>query len=76
MISTLVFNIRIACKYWFNTRPDIPRRLKNIDDADIYIHPNLQGFSIKDYEHQRLSQMIDSGYKAAMEHYDELIKLK
>ena len=61
---------------WFNTRPDIPRRLKNIDDADIYIHPNLQGFSIKDYEHQRLSQMIDSGYKAAMEHYDELIKLK
>lgn len=57
---------------WFNTRPDIPRRLKNIDDADIYIHPNLQGFSIKDYEPRRLSQMIDSGYKAAMEHYDEL----
>lgn len=61
---------------WFNTRPDIPRRLKNIDDADIYIHPNLQGFSIKDYEPQRLSQMIDSGYKATMEHYDELIELK
>lgn len=61
---------------WINTRPDIPRRLKNIDDADIYINPNLQGFSIKDYEPQRLSQMIDSGYKAAMEHYDELIKLK
>lgn len=57
---------------WINTRPDIPRRLKNIDDADIYIHPNLQGFSIKDYEPRRLSQMIDSGYKAAMEHYDEL----
>lgn len=57
---------------WFNTRPDIPRRLKNIDDADIYIHPNLQGFSIKDYEPRRLSQMIDSGYKAAMEHFDEL----
>jgi len=61
---------------WINTRPDIPRRLKNIDDADIYIHPHLQGFSIKDYEPRRLSQMIDSGYKAAMEHYDELIKLK
>ena len=61
---------------WFNTRPDIPRRLKNIDDADIYIHPDLQGFGIKDYEPQRLSQMIDCGYKAAMEHYDELKKLK
>ncbi len=60
---------------WFNTRPDIPRRLKNIDDADIYIHPDLQGFSIKDYEPQRLSKMIDIGYKAAMEHYDELKKI-
>lgn len=59
---------------WFNTRPDIPRRLKNIDDADIYIHPNLKGFSIKDYEPRRLSQMIDIGYKAAIEHYDELVK--
>lgn len=61
---------------WFNTRPDIPRRLKNIDDADVYIHPNLKGFSIKDYEPHRLSQMIDSGYKAAMVHYEELIRLR
>ena len=61
---------------WLNTRPDIPRRLKNIDDADIYIHPNLKSFSIKDYEPHRLSQMIDSGYKAAMAHYEELIQLR
>ncbi len=61
---------------WFNTRPDIPRRLKNIDDADIYIHPNLNGFSIKDYGTHSLSMMIDRGYQAAMEHYEELVKLK
>ena len=58
---------------WFNTRPDIPRRLKNIDDADIYIHPNLKNYSIKDYEPHLLSQMVDSGYKAAMKHYEVLL---
>ena len=58
---------------WFNTRPDIPRRLKNIDDADIYIHPNLKNYSIKDYEPHLLSQMVDSGYKAAMAHYEVLL---
>ena len=61
---------------WINTRPDIPRRLKNIDDADIYIHPNLNGFNITDYEPHSLSIMIDRGHKAAMKHYDELKRLQ
>ena len=61
---------------WINTRPGVYPRLKNIDDADIYIHPNLEGYSIKDYKPNRLYHMIDSGYHAAMAHYDELIKLK
>lgn len=61
---------------WINTRPDIPRRLKNIDDADIYIHPDLNGFSIKDYDPRSLSRMIELGYQAAMTVYDELAKLK
>ena len=61
---------------WINTRPDIPRRLKNIDDADIYIHPNLNGFSIKDYDTHSLSIMIDRGHKAAMKHYHELKRLQ
>lgn len=60
---------------WINTRPDIPRRLKNIDDADIYIHPNLNGFNITDYEPHSLSVMIDRGAQSAMEHFDELKKI-
>ena len=60
---------------WLNTRPDIPRRLKNIDDADIYIHPKLNGFSIKDYEPHSLSQMIEIGYKTTMKHQEELQKI-
>lgn len=60
---------------WLNTRPDIPRRLKNIDDADIYIHPNLNGFSIKDYEPHSLSQMIRIGYETTMKHQEELQKI-
>lgn len=60
---------------WINTRPDIPRRLKNIDDADIYIHPNLNGFNITDYDPHSLTVMIDRGFKSAMEYFDELKKL-
>ena len=60
---------------WINTRPDIPRRLKNIDDADIYIHPDLNGFNITDYEPHSLSVMIDRGAQSAREHFDELKKI-
>ena len=60
---------------WINTRPDIPRRLKNIDDADIYIHPDLNGFNITDYEPHSLSVMIDRGVQSAMDHFDELKKI-
>ena len=60
---------------WINTRPDISRRLKNIDDADIYIHPNLNGFNITDYESHSLSVMMDRGFLSAMEHFDELKRI-
>ena len=60
---------------WFNTRPDVPRRLKNIDDADIYIHPNLKEYSIADYDRESLQQMIDSGYVAARRQHSELIRV-
>ncbi|MBR4367407.1 MAG: patatin-like phospholipase family protein [Bacteroidaceae bacterium] len=60
---------------WFNVRPDRARRMKNIDNADVYIHPNLKGFSIKDYDRQHLSQMIAIGQKTAKEHYAELVKI-
>ena len=60
---------------WFNTRPDRARRLKNIDNADIYIHPNLKGFSITDYDRKRLARMITIGHRTARQHYAELVKV-
>ena len=60
---------------WLNLRPDVQKRLKNIDDADIYIHPDLRGFSIKDYDRRNLSQMIERGQEAAKSHFDELVQL-
>ena len=60
---------------WLNTRPDKPKRQKNIDNADIYIHPNLRRFTIKDYDRESLSQMIELGQEAAKEHLDQLLQL-
>lgn len=61
---------------WFNTRPDIPRKLKNIDDADIYIHPSLKGYSITDFSPLSLRHMVECGEKAALEQKDLLLKYK
>lgn len=60
---------------WLNTHPDDSTRQRNIQDADIYIHPDLKGFSIKDYNRDRLSEMIQIGKDAAMEHYKELVDI-
>lgn len=64
-----------AITEWLNTRPDIEKRLKNIDDADIYIHPNLTGFSIKDYDPDSLSKMIEIGMKTAREQFEQLAEI-
>lgn len=60
---------------WLNLRPDVEKRQKNIDKADIYIHPDLTEFSIKDYNREKLSRMIEIGEEAARQHLDELIQL-
>ncbi len=61
---------------WLNKRPDIAKRQKNIDGADVYIHPNLKGFSIKDYNRKSLTQMINIGQQTAQSHYQELLRIK
>ncbi|MBI2429672.1 MAG: patatin-like phospholipase family protein [Ignavibacteriales bacterium] len=44
--------------------------------TDIYIEPNLAGFSITDFNNEAIDQIISRGYAAAQSHIDALIELK
>jgi len=63
---------------WVKYRPDVTKRKENIALADIYIHPNLTNYSIKDYDVKKIKEMIDIGYNCCLEDdvEEQLKKLK
>ena len=46
---------------------DYPSRKANITDADIHIHPHLEGYGIKDYDSKKIKEMMKIGYNACLE---------
>ncbi len=54
----------------------IERWKKNKAMADIYIQPDLTGFTMFDFENEQIGKIICQGDKAAREHMDELLALK
>ena len=56
------FSDKFSATRWFKVRPDTIKRKANIADADIYIHPPLDNFGIKDYDSKKIEDMIKIGY--------------
>jgi NTE family protein len=54
----------------------IERWKKNKEMANIYIQPDLTGFSMLDFENERINKIIRQGDKAAREHMNALLALK
>lgn len=44
--------------------------------ADIYIKPNLSGYSMMDFKSEAVDTMIQRGYRQALLHKDELLEVK
>lgn len=61
---------------WALNRPDQKKRVQNIKDADVYIHPQLPNYSAFSFSHDDCKQMIQFGERAALEHFDELLEIK
>ena len=61
---------------WLVSRPDVKKRNENIKDANVYIHPNLTAFSIKDFESSKLIKMIEIGEQEGNKFWNILINLK
>jgi NTE family protein len=56
--------------------PRYQRLSEFIATTDIYIEPDLDGFSIADFEPGAISKILDHGYRAAQLRLDTLIGLK
>ena len=61
---------------WLVARPDIKKRNDNIREANVYIHPNLATYSIKDFESSKLIKMIEIGEQEGNKFWNILINLK
>ena len=61
---------------WLVSRPDIKKRNDNIREANVYIHPNLAAYSIKDFESSKLIKMIEIGEQEGNKFWNILINLK
>ena len=61
---------------WVFDRPDLDKYQKNIEQADIYINPDLNAFTATDFTPKRIARMIEIGEKAGKAALPELMKLK
>lgn len=61
---------------WVIERPDLYKYGTNSTQADIYINPNLKGFSAADFTPKKISKMIERGEEAGKAAMDELRTLK
>lgn len=58
------------------SRPDIKIYKQNVSEADVYINPDLKGFSAADFKPKAISEMIDRGLKAAESKRSAILSLK
>lgn len=61
---------------WKVARPDLMKYQENSADADIYIHPDLQGFSATSFRIEETEEMIRRGEAAGAAAMTDLLKLK
>ena len=57
---------------WLISRPDWQKYNDNCNDADIYINPPLNGYSVTDFSPRHIADMIALREKEARKHFKEL----
>ncbi len=61
---------------WIIERPDLYKYSTNSTQADVYINPNLKGFSAADFTPKKISKMIQLGEEAGKAALKKLKSLK
>lgn len=61
---------------WAFDRPDIDKYKENSTHVDVYINPDLKGFSAADFTPKKIAKVIEQGEKAGKAALAELEKLR
>ena len=61
---------------WLFSRPDLNKYHDNVNRCDVYINPNLKGYSAASFSPEAISDMIQRGFKAAKKQRKKLKKLQ
>ncbi len=60
---------------WSLARPDMSKYQSNVRNADIYINPDLKGFSVSDFSPVKIDEMIKRGEEAGKKSLKTMKKL-
>lgn len=72
----LIRNNSARLAVWAIERPDLDKYEANRKAADVYINPDLKGFSAGSFTEKDIDEMIALGEKAGEKAYHKLLKLK
>ena len=61
---------------WVFSRPDLEKYSENSKNADLYINPDLDGYSATDFSQQSIGEMIDIGERHAKSQWKQLKLLR
>lgn len=61
---------------WAYYRPDLTKYAENRNNADVYINPDLKGFSAASFKPEDISKMIEQGQTAGSKALQSLTQLK
>ncbi len=62
--------------YWVSQRPDLNQYQENLQHIDIYINPDLKGFSAASFSEKKVAEMIQRGEEAGEKAMTELENIK
>lgn len=61
---------------WVTQRPDLDQYQENLQHIDVYINPDLKGFSAASFSDKKVAEMIQRGEEAGEKAMKELLKIK
>ena len=61
---------------WVTQRPDLDQYQENLQHIDVYINPNLKGFSAASFSEKKVAEMIQRGEEAGKKAMKDLLRIK
>ena len=61
--------------HWITQRPDLSQYQENLRHINVYINPDLEGFSAASFSDKKVIKMIEKGEEAGKKAMKDLLKI-